>query len=370
MNVAIALLIGLLSNCQSETPTPSSDMNTETVFFNGNIYTVNTNLPWADAIYVKDGIIEYVGEGEEAKKMAAQDATLIDLEGAFMMPGIHDVHLHPLEAATENFQFILDDNIQDPEAYADDIADAMQQNPGNGWLLGWGHWIDVPLDAARPPKEIIDDVAPDRPVAILEQTSHSIWCNSKALELMGIEEGTPNPPGGIIMRAANGEANGLLIDNAGNLLLDIALAPTPESAENDYLGLIEFALPELAKYGITSIADARTYWKREHHLTWKRVADEGKLTVRANLGLWAYPDENDAEQIAVLKSLYSNDENSLLKINQIKLYCDGIIHNTTSAMHDDFLVDYFELPTNNGLNYFTQQRISDYINQLENTDSI
>ena len=178
------LLTSLLLTCQDETPTP--DMNNEMVFFNGSIYTVSLTQPWAEAVYVKDGIIEFVGSEEEAKNRASQNASLIDLEGGFMMPGIHDVHLHPLEAATENFQFILDDNVQDPEAYAEDVATAMQQNPGDGWLLGWGHWIDVPLDATRPPKAILDEVAPDRPVAIMEQTSHSIWCNSKALELMDV----------------------------------------------------------------------------------------------------------------------------------------------------------------------------------------
>ncbi len=367
MAILFLLLITFSLSCKDENRTPEPDMHEETVFFNGTIYTVNASQPWAEALYIKDGIIEYVGDSEEAKNRASENAQVIDLEGAFMMPGIHDVHLHPLEAATDNFQFILDDNIADPEDYAADISDAVQQNPGTDWLLGWGHWIDVPLSATRLPKEIIDEVAPDRPVAIMEQTSHSIWCNSKALELMGIDNNTPDPPGGIIMREADGEANGLLIDNAGNLLLDIALAPTAERAQNDYAGLTEFALPELAKYGITSICDARTYWKREHHLTWKKVADENKLTVRANLGLWAYPDEDDANQIAMLKSLYSNDANSLLKFNQIKLYCDGIIHNTTSAMHDDYLLDYFELSTNNGLNYFSQQRIADYITELEST---
>jgi predicted amidohydrolase YtcJ len=339
----------------------------ELVFINGEIYTVNEAMPWAEAIYVVDGWIRFVGTTEEARAMASENAVIIDLEGAFMMPGIHDVHLHPLEAATDNFQFTLDDEVENAEDYAEDVATAMEENPGDGWLLGWGHWIDVPLEANRPPKEILDDVAPNRPVAILEQTSHSLWCNSKALELMGIDDQTPDPQGGIIMREEDGEANGLLIDNAGNLLLDIALTPTPASAQKDYEGLVEYALPELAKNGITSIADARTYWKREHHKVWQRVADEGRLTLRVILGLWAYPTEEDAAQIAMLKSLYSNDENSLLRINQIKLYCDGIIHNTTCAMHDDYLVDYFGLPTNNGINYFTEERIVQYIEALEPT---
>ena len=84
-----------------------------------------------------------------------------------------------------------------------------------------------------------------------------------------------------------------------------------------------------------------------------------------NLGLWAYPTEDDATQIATLKSLYSNEPNSLLKINQVKIYSDGLITNTTSAMQDDFLLDIFGRPTNNGINYFTQERIASYVSQLE-----
>lgn len=361
------LMIALLTyaSCEKEVVNPPSQIGNEVVFFNGKIYTVDEEIPWADAIYVQNGIIRYVGTSEGAQNSAPEGATMIDMEGAFMMPGIHDVHLHPLEAATDNFHFIVDDSVEDPEDYWYDIQDAVDANPGNDWLLGWGHWIDVPLAATRSPKAIIDDVTSDRPIAIMEQTSHSVWCNSKALELMGITNDTPNPPGGIIMRDANGEANGLLIDNAGNLLLDLALAPTPEKAENDYNGLVQNALPQLAKYGITSICDARTYWKSNHHTTWQRIADENKLTVRVNLGLWAYPSEEDASQIQQLKNLYQNNAGSLLKINQIKLYADGIIHNTTAAMQEDYHIDYFGLPTNNGLNYFTEQRIAAYLSALE-----
>ncbi|RMG83255.1 MAG: amidohydrolase [Bacteroidetes bacterium] len=343
-----------------ETPPPTD----EKVFFSGTIYTVNEAQPWADAVYVRDGVIQYVGNADEARAAASAGAEMVDLEGGFMMPGIHDVHQHPLEASTDNFHFILDDSVTDPEDYAADVAAAAQQNTGTEWLLGWGHWIDVPLSASRPPREILDDVVPDRPVAILEQTSHSVWCNSKALERAGMDENTPDPVGGVIMRAADGSPNGILVDNAGNILLDLALAPTAQSAQNDYEGLVFFALPELAKNGITSICDARTYWKRDAHKVWKRVADENKLTVRVNLGLWAYPNDSDA-QLTELASLYENDPNRFLRINQIKLYCDGIIHNTTAAMFDPYLIDYFGLSPNNGLNYFTEQRITQYIVALE-----
>ncbi|MEM7512940.1 MAG: amidohydrolase [Bacteroidota bacterium] len=365
MNAITYLLISLLIACENEQPVPMSNTENEVVFYNGDIYTVNDQQAWVSAIYIRNGIIEALGQDEVVINAASEDAELINLRGAFMMPGIHDVHVHPLEAASENVQFTLDDRVQDAEAYARDIENASLDNPGSGWLLGWGHWIDVLLDAGRMPKEIIDEVVPNRPVVIMEQTSHSVWCNSRALALMGVDRNAPDPPGGIIMREENGEANGLLIDNAGNLLLDIALSPNRDRTENDYWGLVEFALPELAKNGITSICDARTYWKRDHHKTWKRVADEGLLTARVNLGLWAYPDEEDAQQLAILNSLYTNHENSLLKINQIKLYTDGIIHNTTSAMHEAYRVNYFGFPINKGLNYFTQERVARYISELE-----
>ncbi len=367
VQVLLALMLfacfAIFVSCDLDEPVP----NGEIVFYNGKIYTVNTAQPWADAVYIKDGIIKYVGNNEDAKNMASEDAELIDLGGGFMMPGIHDVHMHPLEAASENFKFVLDDTETDPENYADEVANAVAANPGTGWLLGWGHLLETILDAERDPKEILDDVSTDRPIGVMEQTSHSLWCNSKALELLGFTASSPNPVGGIIMKNDLGQPNGILIDNAGELLMQLALAPTVQGAQNDYDGLVEFALPELAKYGITSISEARTFWKRNQQETWKKINTDGKLTCRVNLGLWAYPAEDDATQIATLKSLYTNDPNSLLRINQIKVYSDGIIHNTTAAMNADYLIDYFGQTPNNGLNYFTESRLAQYIAALEGT---
>lgn len=364
----LTIILSCILACKNDDDGTLPEPSGEVVYYNGDIYTVNESQTWAEAMFVKDGVIEFVGDSEEAKNMASEEAELIDLEGLFVMPGIHDVHMHPLEAVSDNFQFIVDENTEDAEDYALDVEDALYANEGNGWLLGWGYDLEIVLDATRMPKEILDDVAPDRPVAIMEQTSHSIWCNSKALELMEITIDSENPTGGIIMRDEDTEEpNGLLMDNAGNLVIDMALPVTETSKQNDYNGLINSALPQLAEHGITSVCDARTYWKRAHHTTWKRVADENKLTARVNLGLWAYPTEEDASQLSTIKSIYENNENSLLKINQIKLYCDGIIHNTTCAMHDDFMLDYFGELTNNGLNYFTESRIAQYIAELEAT---
>ncbi|MFT5618099.1 MAG: putative amidohydrolase YtcJ [Arenicella sp.] len=365
-SILILILLGLFS-CSKAQNIINPSQKREQFYKNGKIYTVNANQEWAEAMLVRGGIIIAIGTNAEVGNQASENAEIIDLESKMVMPGIHDVHLHPLEAASNNFQFILKEGETNPEKYASNISKAVNQNPNSKWILGWGFDIYTAFDATREPIEILDEISTTKPIVVMERTSHSVWVNSKALELAGIDENSPNPIGGVIMKDDKGFPNGLLIDNAGNLIIDLAIASIPNNEQNDYDGLVNFALPELAKNGITSICDARTYWKRNHHLTWQRVEKEGNLTVRANLGLWLYPTENDSTQISTLQSLYSNKPNNLLKINQIKLYSDGITINTTAAMANDYLIDVFKLPTNNGVNYVSQNRISKYITALEPT---
>ena len=121
----LAILFALVgfSNCDKGPSTPQA--HGETVIFNVRIYTVNEAQPWAEAIHVKGGVIDFVGSFEEAMALASDSAVEVDLEGDFIMLGIHDVHLHPLEAATSNFQFLLDDSVQDPKQYSSGVAQAI-----------------------------------------------------------------------------------------------------------------------------------------------------------------------------------------------------------------------------------------------------
>ncbi|PKH49932.1 amidohydrolase [Tenacibaculum sp. Bg11-29] len=342
---------------------PTVTKSTQKMYFNGKIFTVNDKQPWAEAIIVDKNKIVFVGSNIEADKRVEAAADKIDLKGKVVLPGFHDVHMHPMEVGSTTTRFVLNENETNAENYISTIKKAANDNPNVAWIIGFGHSINTLLEAQKNPLEIIDEAVSNRPVIIMEQTSHSMWLNSKALELAGISITTPNPQGGIIMKD-NGKLNGILIDNAGDVVFQQAVDALNDS-NGEYNGMVEYVLPELAKHGITSVSDARTYWKRDQHKTWKNLADNNKLTARFNLGLWAYPTADDVSQISALKALFSNDENSLLKINQIKLYSDGITHNTTAALHSNYHENYFNEPTNNGLNYFTETRIATYIKELE-----
>ncbi len=368
LSTVSALLFLISMSCNNDDPDPGGNTvdGVDMVLRNGVIYTVNPNQPEAEAMAIDDGLIVFVGSNTEVEQYIGSDTRVENLNGQFVMPGIHDVHIHPLEAASQAITFELNSQETNPELFARDIENAHFDNPGSGWLIGWGHSIFTLLDAQRPVKEIIDEVVPNRPVIILEETSHSAFVNSRALEIAGLNADSSDPVGGIIMKdPVTGEPNGILIDNAGNIVMDIALSPNATTRQQDRDGLVNFMLPQLAEHGITSVCDARTYWKRDHHLVWEEIEAANELTARVNLGLWAYPADNDEAQLTQLRSLYSNNASSLLKINQIKLYSDGIVINTTAAMHSNYRVNYFGRNPNNGLNYFTQERISTYIRELE-----
>lgn len=359
------------TNNDTSTPASTSITNTEVathVFKNGQIYTVNEQQEWAEAVAISNNEIIFVGSNDDVESYIDSSTKIIELSGRMMMPGFHDVHIHPIESASENTDFIINESVTNPEDYIDEISAASVAKPGTDWLIGFGHSIFTLLDASRSPREILDEAAPNRPVIIMEQTSHSMWVNSAALAIAGYTKDTPHPQGGWILRdEVSGEPNGILIDNAGNIVMDIAMAPTTESLQTDYNGLVEYTLPELAKHGITSISDARSYWQRDDHTTWLKADANDVLTARVAVGLWAYPSEKDEEQLADLKALYTNNAESYLKFNQIKLYSDGIIINATSAMLSAYNIDLIGIPENKGLNYFTQARIEKYITALEPT---
>ncbi|MDA9009523.1 amidohydrolase [Alphaproteobacteria bacterium] len=335
----------------------------DSVLLNGKIYTVDRANPWAEALVIEDGKLIYVGNDEGAEKYILPDSEVIDLQEAFVMPGIHDVHTHPLEAFDgAEGECILTDG-QSAKAHANRVKKCAQQQGDRLWITAWGFYIEDILRSKPSPRVLLDKAVPDRPVAIMELTSHAMWVNSRALEVAGITADTPNPPGGIIVKDKNGQPNGILLDNAGNLIREYVTDPTSQNLELTYQGLQD-GLYELSKNGITSVSDARVYWTRKHHEVWQRAEREGTLTARVNLALWTYPHMDDG-QIDILKSLYSNDANSMLRANQIKVYSDGIVSLTTAAMKREYEHDFRWVKGNKGLSYFDEDRLTKFITELE-----
>ncbi|BFM18433.1 amidohydrolase [Maricurvus nonylphenolicus] len=360
-----ALLIG----CQTEREINIQKDTADLVLHSGAIYTVELDNPWAEAIAIKDGKIAFVGDTKQAKSYIGEHTEVVDLDDKFVVPGFQDAHIHPLEGASlETFLGCRMEDIgedRNPEHWIDFLKKCNDVETPHGWVLGGGHDMVDLLTLGRMPKEVLDDAFPDRPAAFMEKSSHSMWVNSKALEVTGITRDTPDPQGGIIYKdIRTGEPNGILSDSAGDELLHKALKKNPALQKARYEALL-IGQDLMAENGITSATNARVYWERGNLEPWLEAEKADDLKIRNVMALWAYPHMDDDKQLAQLKSMYRDDRESKLRLSQIKFYSDGTVSNNSAAV----LVPYAKLihPHSHpmGLNYFTEERMAKYIAELE-----
>ncbi|MEM7276818.1 MAG: amidohydrolase [Pseudomonadota bacterium] len=360
----LLLLAIVVAGCSSSGSNDSAESSASALklFTGGVIYTAMEGR-FAEAFAVHDGEIIAVGNNAEIQALNEAGAKRIDLKGRLVLPGLHDSHVHILEASSPLSGTCMLDAGKTPEALIGALRACAPKQRVLDWVLGFGWDIGSFLASNEDPLAAIDAAIPDRPAAIMEQTSHAVWVNSRALEALSITAESENPAGGVIAKNANGLPNGLLIDNAGDLAFEVALSRTPAVDEQHLQGLY-YGLSQLASNGITSFADARAYWTRGFHEFYDAAELQEGLTARAVLGLWAYPQMDDSVQLARLKSLFRRDDARLVQRTQIKVYVDGITQNTTARTLRPYLVDY-GFGTPKGLNYFTEDRLTKYISELE-----
>lgn len=329
---------------------------------------------------VENGKITFVGTNEEAQSLTKPRSRTVDLKWKTVLPGIHDNHMHPLEAGSTvggTCDLPSDtppDSTEMLKLFRERCFDAQT---GTSWALGHGHSVWTMLDyvdrTGKDPKKLLDDLIVDQngkpiPALMMEETSHSFWVNSEALRQAGIDNSVKDRDGMVYMRnPTTNEVNGVLLENAGISIMEFAMDPVKYPALRDlaYEGL-KNGLYELARNGITSAVDARSYWTREHHKAWERARDEKTLTVKAILSMWAYPEKDDKEQIPKLRTFFDNNRNTRLRKSQIKVYMDGLLNTRTATVIGGYLSDYPDLGIgNNGINYFNSTRLETYMRELQ-----
>lgn len=336
--------------------------NADMILTNAKVYGHEN----ADAIAIRNGNILFIGKTAQAKTYRNKNTEVIDLEQAYVMPGFIDNHNHVFEAASEaggNCELSMDASLEDQIPYLNTCS---RNSKSKGWLMGYGFSLEAILneDNHQTPLEVIDRIFPVRPVVIMEQTSHSMWVNSAALELSGITKDTPDPQGGKILKEPDsGTLNGILLDNAGDILMEIAWNSLEDQFDQSYDGLIA-GLEESAAYGITTIGDGRLYWKRGWYEVWKQAEKEGNLTARVSLRPWIYPADSLEPQLAFLKKIQSSDTSSLLLVDQVKMYSDGITINGTAKTLAPYLETY--LPDEPyGINYIPPSQMKTWLKALD-----
>jgi predicted amidohydrolase YtcJ len=303
-----------------------------TVYTHARIYTVDERQPWAEAMAVTDGRIVAIGSAAEVAAQIGEQATVIDLGGRMVMPGIHDTHVHPPDAGigqTIECRFRTD---QLAEALATLQGCLAKLEPGQ-WLLG-GQWNEgLFAGSKRMPKEILDELAADHPVFLMDWTVHNAWVNSAALRFFGIDKATPDPVGGVIARnPATGEATGILLDNAAY----VNRRRLPEYPLEQRVEALRWALDQIAAHGITTFRDAIV--TTSTMAAYQELHRRGGLALHANTSLtWksAWASSHD-EELALIEARqkFANDR---INTDFAKIMLDGIPPTYTAAMLEPYL---------------------------------
>ncbi|WP_242309572.1 amidohydrolase [Bacillus cereus group sp. BfR-BA-01524] len=339
------------------------------VFKNGTIYTSNEKQDIVEAVAVKEGKITFVGSNKDVEAFINEDTKVVDLEGRFILPGFVDNHNHIFEAkspAAGNCSVSSDASLQKQRSYLKACKKGVKDGE---WISGTGFSLEELLkdmdekSEQQTPLQVLDELFPNNPVLIMERTSHSVWVNSKALELAGINKDTKDPQGGRIIRdSETGEPFGILYDTAGDIVMEKAWNSQPNLFEKNYEGLLD-GLDEVAKNGITTVGDGRLYWKRGWLEVWNKVNDEKKLTTRVVLRPWVYPNLNETEQMEYFQKIKRDDLSSRMLINQVKMYSDGISINSTAKTLEKYKFEWFK-GTPYGLNYIPEEKMKWWLTEL------
>jgi predicted amidohydrolase YtcJ len=205
----------------------------ETIFINGNIYTVNDKQPFAQAIAVKGDRIIFVGANADAEQFRGDKTRIVDLAGKTVTPGFTDSHCHIFGIGEREMTLNLEGR-STREDFLAKVKARVVQTERNKWLTGRG-WIETFWKPPQfPTRADLDKIAPDNPVFLTRADGHAAVVNSAALKLANIDHHTPDPFGGQILKT-NGDPNGMLLDNAMDLVAKNIPKPTEAETEQAFL---------------------------------------------------------------------------------------------------------------------------------------
>jgi predicted amidohydrolase YtcJ len=271
-----------------------------------------------------DGKITAVGSDKDS----TPSCKIIDGQGKYALPGLIDAHGHVSSLGYDLLRVKLR-GLSSEKISVQTVKDFAANNPDTQWVLGRGWNQTLWANNSFPTAALLDATEITRPVYLERVDGHAGWVNSKAMELAGITNDTPDPLGGKIIRDAEGKATGLFVDNARALIKD--KIPASSSAELELA--FDKAYEHLLSLGIVSVHDAGV--SRLDLDSYVTRTKDGKLPVRIYGMLSATSDH----LYDWLKAGRIEDDNDFLSIRSVKLYSDGALGSRGAALLESYSDD-------------------------------
>lgn len=348
--VLIILAVTALFSCAKKAPSETRAV-ADLILINADVVTVDEALPRAEAIAIAGDRILDVGTSEAMSEHRGEQTQVIDLDGQMVIPGFIEGHGH--YTSFGGALMILDFRYAKSfEQIVSMVAQAAAETPAGEWIVGRGwhqdKWVtqEANLVEGLPLHDALSAATPDHPVMLIHTSGHAVFVNEFAMRLVELGDDTVPPPGGEIVRDANGRATGMMREAAQDVFR-IAFSGhqgrRPAGvAESELRRMITLAGEESLRHGITSFQDLGTTFAEVDLL--KTMADEGNLPIRLYM---AFEEQaaDMADRLAAYRMIGYGD--NFLTVRTIgEKVLDGAL-----GTHGGWLLQpYADMPSSNGLN--------------------
>jgi hypothetical protein len=334
-HLGVALLAPVLAAGVAHAQQPARVAPAELILTNARIYTVDAAHPLGDAMAVGGGRVLFVGSERGALALRGPSTRVLDLGGNTVIPGMVDAHAHlaGLGAALRSVNLV---GTQSYDEVIARIAARAREVPAGTWIVGRGWDQNDWGDTRFPTHEALSRAVPNHPVYVTRVDGHASLVNAAALRAAKITKETPDPDGGRVLRGANGEPTGVLVDRAQGLVGSVI----PEPSRDEQRAAIVAAVKETNRWGLTGIHDAGV--SRGTIELYEELARAGQFTLRDYVMV-----SNDSADVAyyLARGPRSGLYDGHLWIRSIKVYADGALGSRGAAL----LEPYADDPGNTGL---------------------
>ncbi|MDX1460205.1 MAG: amidohydrolase family protein [Xanthomonadales bacterium] len=309
--IAIALSILVLSACVARQTQAPADL----VFHAGLVYTVDRDRPRAEAVAVRDGKIAYVGDEQGLAPWIGPETERVEIGKGMLLPGFHDSHNHPMAAGTRVLRCDLEGRTW-PAGVLEALRRCASELGAGEWLRGTNLTAQA-FHGTGPDKRQLDAITGDRP-ALIQSIGNPFWANSAALEMAGIDDDTPEPEfGRIVRRPGSSEPSGLLDGEAANEIYRLLPIPGEAALQRS----LEWASRQANAFGIVSSNESAA--RPELVAAFISVAQRGDLTRLRLQVAQRWDRDRGLEQLdEIMKAAHASDD-PMLNLRSVKLFLDG-----------------------------------------------
>ena len=309
---------------------------TELAFVRGSVFTVNGRDEIAEAMAVRGDRIAFVGSTDQVLAHVGEGARIVDLAGVSVIPGFVDNHIHMTNSYQRHWIDCSYPRCRSIEDIRDLLADATRDRPVGSWILGRG-FDPARLTEGRPPnRHDLDPIAREFSVGICNREGMGWTFNTLGLRAIGVEDDTPDPPGGPLDRDSRGVPLGPMWDNARTVFVNPHLPqPTDDDIADGY-GWIEERLLEV---GVTTAFEAG-YREARQARGWQVLRQTRNPRVRIHLG--PYPlhgaswNEDGAPGCLFRSGVATGFGDAWLRIGALQMGVDGGLVGRTAALLEPY----------------------------------